>query len=99
MTCCNLHGTTQWEFKDERVLRGSVGISVDNDGNVYVVGCNSNNVVVIHPDGQRHRKLLTSTDGMIYPCVLNYDKSTNRLLVVNESNYVYLFDATRHLLE
>jgi DNA-binding beta-propeller fold protein YncE len=99
VTCCNLHGTTQWEFKDERVLRGSVGISVDNDGNVYVVGCNSNNVVVIHPDGQRHRKLLTSTDGMIYPCVLNYDKSTNRLLVVNESNYVYLFDATRHLLE
>jgi hypothetical protein len=40
VTCCNLHGTTQWEFKDERVLRGSVGISVDNDGNVYVVGCN-----------------------------------------------------------
>jgi hypothetical protein len=38
VTCCDLHGTTQWEFKDERVLQGARGISVDNDGNLYVVG-------------------------------------------------------------
>jgi DNA-binding beta-propeller fold protein YncE len=50
VTCCDLHGTTQWEFKDERVLRGPRGISVDNDGNVYVVGHSSNNVVVISPN-------------------------------------------------
>jgi DNA-binding beta-propeller fold protein YncE len=37
--CCDLRGTTQWEFKDKRVLQGPYGISVDNDGNVYVVGC------------------------------------------------------------
>ena len=54
VTCCNLHGKTQWEFTDERVLRGSAGISVDNDWNVYVVGYHSDNVVVISPDGQRH---------------------------------------------
>jgi hypothetical protein len=22
VTCCDLHGTTQWEFKDNRVLKG-----------------------------------------------------------------------------
>jgi DNA-binding beta-propeller fold protein YncE len=55
VTCCDLHGTTQWEFKDERILMGPVGISVDNDGNVYAAGFKSNNVVVISPDGQRHR--------------------------------------------
>ena len=38
VTCCDLRGTTQWEFKDERGLQGPRGISVDNDGNVYVVG-------------------------------------------------------------
>ena len=95
VTCCNLYGTTQWEFSDKRVLRGSSGISVDNDGNVYVVGCNSNNVVVISPDGQRHKQLLSSKDGLIFPCALDYDKSTNRLLVVAGSSTTFLFDVTR----
>jgi DNA-binding beta-propeller fold protein YncE len=56
VTCCDLHGTTQWKFNDEHVLQGPRGITVDNDGNVYVAGRRSNNVVVISPDGQRHRQ-------------------------------------------
>ena len=88
---CDLHGTTQWEFKDERMLQGSRGISVDNDRNVYVVGCRSNTVVVISPDGQSHRQLLSSKDGMSYPHVLKYDK---RLLVVNNKTTTSLFDVT-----
>jgi DNA-binding beta-propeller fold protein YncE len=95
VTCCDLHGTTQWEFKDDLVLHYPAGISVDNDGNVYVVAFISHNVVVIYHDGQRHRQLLSSKDGMSYPFVLDYDKSTNRLLVVNESSTAFLFDVTR----
>ena len=95
VTCCDLHGTTQWQFKDIRVLQGPLGISVDNDGNVYVVGCYTNNLVAISPDGQRHRQLLASKDGMSHPCVLDYDKSTNRLLVVNQSESAFLLDVTR----
>ena len=95
VTCCDLHGTTQWKFKDSRVLQGPAGISVDNDRNVYVVGYFSNNVVVISPDGQRHRQLLSPTDGLSAPNVLNYDQSTNRLLVVNQSSTAFLFDVTK----
>jgi DNA-binding beta-propeller fold protein YncE len=95
VTCCDLHGTTQWEFKDKRDLQGPLGISVDNDGNVYVVCYKSNNVVVISPDGQRHRQILSSKDGLNDPRVLDYDKSTNRLLVVNKSSTAFLFDVTR----
>jgi DNA-binding beta-propeller fold protein YncE len=96
VTCCDLHGPTQWEFKDERVLQLPYGISVDNDGNVYVVGYYTHNVVVISPDGQRHRQLVSSKDGLSYPVVLDYDKSTNRLLVVNhQSSNAFLFDVTR----
>ena len=94
VTCCDLHGTTQWEFKDEHVLQNPRGISVDNKGNVYVVGCDSNNAVVISPDGQRHRQLLSSTDGLSVPMVLDYDKSANRLLVVNQRSTAFLFDVT-----
>jgi sugar lactone lactonase YvrE len=95
VTCCDLHGTTQWELKDNSVLRFPTGISVDNDGNVYVVGFSSHNVVVISHDGQRHRQLLSSEDGMSSPFVLDYDKSTNTLLVVNQMGTAFLFDVTR----
>ena len=95
VTCCDLHGTTQWEFKDERVLQRPFGITVDNDGNVYIVCHRSNNVVVISPDGQRHRQLLSSKDGLSYPHALDYDKSTNMLLVVNPSSKAFLFNVTR----
>jgi len=94
VTCCDLHGTTQWKFKDECVLRGPRGISVDNDGNVYVAGRSSNNVVVFSSDGHRHRQLLSSKDGLIQPTVLDFDKSTNRLLVVNESESAFILDVT-----
>ena len=61
---------------------------------MYVVGYVSNNVVVISPDGQRHMQLLVSKDGLVNPCVLEYDKSTNMLLVVNDSSTAFLFDVT-----
>ena len=95
VTCCDLQGTTQWEFKDERVLKGPFGISVDNDGNVYVAGLGSINVMIISPDGHRHRQLLSSKDGLVQPKVLDYERSTNRLLVVNQSDTAFLFDVSR----
>jgi hypothetical protein len=95
VTRCDSYGTTQWRFRDTRVLQGPLGISVDNDGNVYVVGHISSNVVVISPDGQRHRELLSSKDGLTQPTVLDYDKSTNILLVVNQTSTAFLFDVTR----
>jgi DNA polymerase III psi subunit len=49
VTYCDLQGITQWEFKDECVLKGPYGISVDNDGNVYVAGRDSINVMVFSP--------------------------------------------------
>ena len=67
VTCCGLHGTRQWEFNSDRVLQEPGGISVDNDGNVYVVGLKSNNVVVISSDGKRHIQLLSSKDGLVKP--------------------------------
>ena len=95
VTCCDLQGTTQWEFKDERVLRCPLGISVGNDGNVYVAGRDSSNVVVISPDGHCHRQLFSSKDGLVEPQVLDYERSTNRLLVVNGRSVAFLFDVTR----
>lgn len=95
MTCCDLHGTTQREFNDERVLRYPFGITIDNDGNVYVVGFYADNVVVISSGGQRHRQLLSDKNDLVYPILPDYDRSTNRLLVVNRKGTAFLFDVTR----
>ena len=59
------------------------------------VGCNSNNVLVISPDGQRHRQPLSFKDGLVLPCVLDYD---NMLLVVNNNSAAFLFDVTKNRL-
>jgi hypothetical protein len=48
--------------------------------------------VVISPDGQRHRQVLSAGDGLVNPRVLDYDKATNILLVVNESESAFLFE-------
>ncbi|CAG2216954.1 unnamed protein product [Mytilus edulis] len=92
VTCCDYHGNILWTFCDKSLLLDPVGISVDNDGNVYVAGYHSNNVVVISPDGQRCRQILTREDGLSYPWTLHYDISTNEVLVANQSDEAFLYD-------
>ena len=91
---CDLHGTTLWKINGKRVLQCPRGVSVDSNGNVYVAAFYSNNIVVISPDGQRHRQLLSYKDGLRNPRMLDCDISNNRLLVVNESGIAFLFDVT-----
>lgn len=95
VTCCDLNGTTKWIFKNQGVLRNPLGISLDNDGNIYVVGNSSNNVVLISPDGQYHRQILSKDDGLVDPHVLHYDCSSNKLLVANQKNTAFLFDVLK----
>ncbi|CAG2207520.1 unnamed protein product [Mytilus edulis] len=92
VTCSDFQGTTQWEFKKENVLKCPQGISVDNNGNVYVVGADSNNVVVVSHDGKRHRQILSCSEGLARPQALHYDQSTHSLLVANKHNRASLFD-------
>ncbi|CAC5386098.1 unnamed protein product [Mytilus coruscus] len=76
VTCYNLQGGIQWTFQNEIVLNNPLGIDVDNDGNVYVVGYYTHNVVVISPDGQRH-KVLAASDGIDRPIALRYCRYKN----------------------
>ncbi|XP_063399498.1 uncharacterized protein LOC134684146 [Mytilus trossulus] len=91
VTCYDLQGTVEWTFQNERVLGGLVGISVDNDGNVYVVGESSNNVVVISTDGQQYKEVAKDSDGLFNPQCLDNNKNTNQLLVSNFSTTAMTF--------
>ncbi|CAC5416840.1 unnamed protein product [Mytilus coruscus] len=92
VTCYNLQGEIQWTFLNKSVLKNPRGIDVDSDGNVYVVGFSSNNLVVISSDGQRHREVLTTDDGLNYPVSLHYSGPKNQLLIANFNNKAHLFN-------
>ncbi|XP_021340385.1 uncharacterized protein LOC110441535 [Mizuhopecten yessoensis] len=75
------------------VVSGAVGIDVDREGNIYVCGGGSNNVVQLSVDGTHVRELLTSSDGMfnqsaIAVCgdtfVVNYNSA-------QDINYISVF--------
>lgn len=91
VTCCDMKGTDFWTFKDTNVLTDPRGITVDNDGNVYVAVYNSHQVIVISSDGKRFLELLNEKDGLRFPHVLFFDRSTNQLLVANERDTAHLF--------
>jgi hypothetical protein len=56
ITCCLLNGTPVWQFKNEDILGNPHGITVDENGNLYVVGERTSNTVVISADGQYQNK-------------------------------------------
>jgi hypothetical protein len=64
-------------FKDQNVLREPRGIALDRNRNVYVAGYEANNVVVLSPDGNNCRQILTKCEGLDKPYSLriNIDRS------------------------
>jgi outer membrane protein assembly factor BamB len=91
VTCYTIKGEKLWEFKDESVLNGPHGVTVDNNSNVYVASYSSNKVVVLEPDGRQGRQLIGSEDGLNLPIGLYFDKSKNSLLVTNYSGPAFLY--------
>ncbi|XP_063397763.1 E3 ubiquitin-protein ligase TRIM71-like [Mytilus trossulus] len=92
VTCCDIQGKILWTFNKESTLSYPMGISVDNDGNVYVAGFISHNVVVISTDGQRYRQLLSEKDGLHCPSAVEYDRTNNKLLVADRYGSAFVYD-------
>jgi DNA-binding beta-propeller fold protein YncE len=91
VTCYTIKGDKLWEHKDEFVLSDPWGVTVDNDGNVYVTSYRSSSVVVLEPDGRQGRQILSSGDGFKEPRGIYFDKSKNCLLVTNYHGPSFLY--------
>jgi DNA-binding beta-propeller fold protein YncE len=89
--CCDINGTILWTFTDTSVLKAPRSIDVDEYGNVYVVGTDSVNVIVISPDGKEHRQLLSKADRLDDPRALHYDRQTRQLLVANAARSAFSY--------
>ncbi|CAC5397263.1 unnamed protein product [Mytilus coruscus] len=90
--CYDMNGDLLRKYSDEN-LRKPFGIDEDSHGNIYVAGRETNNVLLISPDGHRTKELLTSKNGLCDPYALHVNKTTNQLLVCNEfGGQAFLFD-------
>ncbi|XP_021354930.1 uncharacterized protein LOC110451323 [Mizuhopecten yessoensis] len=65
------------------VVKNAMGVDLDREGNVYVCGQASNNVVQISSDGSKVRELLTSKDGIDKPRAISV--CGDKLAITNES--------------
>jgi hypothetical protein len=90
VTCCDMNGKVEWEFYDTNVLVPPFGITTDNNNYIYVVGQRSNSVVVISPNGQSHKVLLSERDGLNFPWTIHCDRASNQLLLANKGDYTAL---------
>ncbi|XP_033759526.1 uncharacterized protein LOC117341772 [Pecten maximus] len=66
------------------LVKGAMGIDIDREGNMYVCGYESNNVVQMSTCGTRIRELLTSQDGIDKPRAISV--CGDKLVVTNQSS-------------
>lgn len=69
-----------------------MGIAVDNNGNVYVAGCISSNVIIISSDGKHHKQILTKDDGLIFPSAIILDTGNRKLLIANTGDTAFVYN-------
>jgi hypothetical protein len=63
---------------------GSDGIDTDRQGNAYVVGRSSNNILRVSPDGQNSNIIVKEEDGINKPFTLCFSRDFKKLFVSNE---------------
>jgi DNA-binding beta-propeller fold protein YncE len=80
-----------WAFKDENVLRAPIGIALDKNRNVYVAGRETNNVVVLSPDGENCREIVSNSEGLNKPYSLRINIDRSELLVCNLRGPAFVF--------
>ncbi|XP_063418462.1 uncharacterized protein LOC134701266 [Mytilus trossulus] len=91
VVCYEYNGQVKWSYSDS-LLRKPYGITLDSHSNIYVAGSDSNNIVVISPDGKQAKELIRASDGLSKPHAVFFHKTKNVLLVANYNEVAFLFD-------
>ncbi|XP_063418455.1 uncharacterized protein LOC134701257 [Mytilus trossulus] len=91
VVCYDFSGRVQWTYVDSKLLRKPYGITLDTHSNIYVAGSDSNNVVVISPDGKQAKELIGASDGLANPRALVFHKTKHLLLVANYNKAAFMY--------
>jgi hypothetical protein len=80
--CIKKDGSNVYTFSSPD-LRGTHCIDTDRQGNVYVVGWVSNNILRLSPDGQNSDIIMKKEDGISEPRTLCFSRDFKKLFVSN----------------
>jgi sugar lactone lactonase YvrE len=80
--CIKKDGSNVFTFISPDLI-GPYGIDTDRQGNVYVVGWGSNNILRLSPDGQ-NSDIIMKEDGISNPLTLCFSGDFKKLFVSNE---------------
>ena len=80
--CIKKDGSNVFTFSSPD-LKGVYDIDTDRQGNVYVVGRSSNNILRLSPDGQ-NSDIIIKEDGISDPLTLCFSRDFKKLFVSNE---------------
>ena len=83
MYCIKKDGSNIFTFSSPD-LKEADGIDTDRQGNAYVVGRNSNNILRLSPDGQNSDIIMKKEDGINDPLTLCFSRDFKKLFVSNE---------------
>ncbi|XP_071149670.1 E3 ubiquitin-protein ligase TRIM71-like [Mytilus edulis] len=92
VVCYDFSGQVKWKYMDSSLLKKPYGITLDTNSNIYVAGSDSNNVVVISPDGKQAKELIGASDKLTNPRALFFHKTKPLLLVANYNNGASVYD-------
>jgi hypothetical protein len=90
--CVKKDGSNVFTFSSPD-LKEIYGIDTDRQGNVYVVGWGSNNILRLSPDGQNSDIIMKKEDGISRPLTLCFSGDFKKLFVSNErGNLVVVYN-------
>jgi hypothetical protein len=81
--CIKKDGSDVFTFSSPD-LKGVYGIDTDRQGNTYVVGVGSNNILRLSPDGQNSDIIMKKEDGIIHSITLCFSRDFKKLFLSNE---------------
>ncbi|KAL3892342.1 hypothetical protein ACJMK2_004555 [Sinanodonta woodiana] len=91
--CFGLRDAKQYFVYSSRELQCPLGVAVDNEDNVYVVGCRSNNIHKLSPEGITLQVITSGVPRR--PLRIFFEKSREYFMVTNDSGNqnkkLYLF--------
>ncbi|KAL3890910.1 hypothetical protein ACJMK2_003181 [Sinanodonta woodiana] len=90
LQCFNMEGKKQYTYSPDN-LKYPLGVAVDRDDNIYVVGYNSHNIHQLSPEGCILQVITTGVPQN--PRAISFENSTDTFIITNSSDkpklYIY----------
>ncbi|KAL3888771.1 hypothetical protein ACJMK2_001131 [Sinanodonta woodiana] len=82
LVCFNMEGKKQYSYSPDN-LKGHFGVAVDRDDNIYIVGCASDNIHQLSPEGCIIQVITTGVPDN--PRAISFDNSRDIFIITNYS--------------